>query len=398
MSERDALGALARILRKAPERGVSVEHDRAEEDRFVEALARRGRTRRRSRVLLLVAATLAALAIVVVAIRPPLGRPLAYSVSGARAAENGYVTAADGPASIRFDDGSVAELEPATSMRVAATSQGGARLVLEEGQSRINVVGRTRTDWVVEAGPFVIAVTGTRFVARWARASEELVLRMEEGTVRVTGPLLAPGVDVASGQTLVASTKRGRIEIAESAASARVAPATSVAPPASGSAGPGASAAKRAATWSERVARGEYQSVLEEADRMGIESALSRSSADDLVALADAARYARRADLAGRALRSIRTRFPGSAAAKSAAFMLGRMVDGGGSSASIEWYDTYLREAPNGTFALEAEGRRLAAVYRAHGRAAAKPLAESYLRSHANGPHASLAREITKSP
>jgi hypothetical protein len=290
-------------------------------------------------------------------------------------------------------------------LRVGGLSPNGATLVLEEGEARVSVVHRAKAKWRVEAGPFAIIVTGTRFVASWSRDRERLELRMEEGKVMVRGPQLAPALELVAKQTLIADVREGRVQIGDSAPapstiggaqpvpSASAVESTQAEASSSGAPGP---SKEPPVSWSRRVARGEYKSVLEDAHRMGIETALNTSSLGDLVALADAARYGRRGDLAARALRSVRKRFPGTSASKSAAFMLGRMVDDGGSpGGAIEWYEVYLSESPGGTFAIEAKGRRLSAVFRAQGRKAARPLAEQYLQQHPAGPHAALAREIS---
>src|SRR5262249_30536975 len=148
-------------------------------------------------------------------------------------------------------------------------------------------------------------------------------------------------------------------------------------------------------SWSKRISMGDFDGVLADADRRGIEGALHQSSLDDLAALADAARYGRRGDLARRALLEIRSRFPSSADARSAAFLLGRMADDSGSpSAALQWYDVYLREGPSGSLAAEALGRKMLAVRRTGGRDAARPIAEEYLRRYPGGAHAKVAQEL----
>ncbi|WP_437727713.1 tetratricopeptide repeat protein [Sorangium sp. So ce861] len=153
--------------------------------------------------------------------------------------------------------------------------------------------------------------------------------------------------------------------------------------------------AAAAPSWAKRVAAGDFRSVLAEAEQRGMGGVLEHGSLDDLVALADAARYARRGDVAQRALTATRKRFPGTSHGKAAAFLLGRMVDDGGSpGAAVAWYDAYLAESPGGPFAAEALGRKMVAVERTAGRAAARPVAELYLKRHPRGAHAPVARDL----
>jgi TolA-binding protein len=60
---------------------------------------------------------------------------------------------------------------------------------------------------------------------------------------------------------------------------------------------------------------------------------------------------------------------------------------------AAQWFDTYLREQPQGLLAREAAGR-LIESYRASGNAsAAQTAAARYLARYPHGPHASLARQ-----
>ena len=93
----------------------------------------------------------------------------------------------------------------------------------------------------------------------------------------------------------------------------------------------------------------------------GIDVTLASAPSEDLLALADAARYRRRVDLARAALLAQRRRFPGSARALDALFLLGRVeeLSPDGSARAIAFYDDYLARAPRGGYAAEALGRKM---------------------------------------
>lgn len=136
--------------------------------------------------------------------------------------------------------------------------------------------------------------------------------------------------------------------------------------------------------------------MVAEAEAIGIDTVLGSSSLADVGALADAARFVGKGAIASRALHMIRTRFPGTARAASAAFVLGRSAEDSGQSASaLSWYDTYLAEAPGGALAPEALGRRMLALRRMGNTAAAKHAAEVYLQRFPHGPYSGVAREMT---
>jgi TolA-binding protein len=144
------------------------------------------------------------------------------------------------------------------------------------------------------------------------------------------------------------------------------------------------------------VAAGRWDRVLTEVDRAGVKQTLAHASSDDLLALADAARYRRRMGLARAALLAERDRFPGSPSALDAAFLLGRLEEArqGEMVEAVRWYDTYLAGAPTGTYASEALGRKIIATKGLHGDAAAESLAREYLRRFPAGPYAGAEREL----
>jgi hypothetical protein len=82
-----------------------------------------------------------------------------------------------------------------------------------------------------------------------------------------------------------------------------------------------------------------------------------------------------------------------------AAFYLGRMAEGEHDErSSLAWFQAYLAESPNGTYASEALGRRMVLVRAAQGSPAARPLADAYLRRFPSGTYAETARALTTEP
>jgi TolA-binding protein len=131
-----------------------------------------------------------------------------------------------------------------------------------------------------------------------------------------------------------------------------------------------------------------------------LKATLDKASSDDLLALADAARYRRRMDLARDALLAERRRFPDSPRALDAAFLLGRVEEASDSGIrrALEWYDAYLMRAPTGTYASEALGRKMTLTSKLEGPARARPVAEEYLRRFPSGTYAGPARAFMRNP
>ncbi|WP_437568626.1 FecR domain-containing protein [Sorangium sp. So ce542] len=351
---------------------------------------------------------------------------LSYRIDDAAPADS-YVLAEASGATARFSEGTTIRFAPGARGRIAAVTERGAQIHLESGAAHFEVVHLPEAEWVAEAGPFTVTVTGTEFELRWQH--ERLELTMESGSVAVRGPLVWGGVTLHGGQRLVADTGRRELTIvgpradidasapevgapAEPEASARIdAPGMADAPepdapepdaPAKTDAPARADAPAAAApvpqTYRERVARGDFAGAIADAEARGIDATIDASPLSEVAALADAARYTGRNDLARRALLAERSRFAGSPEARSAAFLLGRMVEASSPAEAISWYEQYLSESPGGPLAAEALGRKMLVTRSSRGKDAARPVAEEYLARHPHGAFAGAAAEILGPP
>jgi ferric-dicitrate binding protein FerR (iron transport regulator) len=364
--------------------------------------------------------------------------------------DDGYIRGV-GPdgTKVAFSDGTRIDLRSGARLSVLSRSANGARLRVEDGEAHFEVVHRERTAWSVEAGPFVVYVTGTSFDVRWSGSDETVEVRLRSGSVRVGGPLLPERVTLRPGQRLVADLAKSELRIdegqvasgdntqaqAQAAASdpavarnetapgeaeaeaesasdeaaaadpvvpARAPSATRLAMPHRVRAKPAVAKDTRRfepSGWATAVAAGDGKAILGEAESHGIERTLAEVDGAALAALADAARYGSRPDLAARALLTQRGRFPGTPAARAAAFYLGKLTDDRGDAAgALDWYRRYLAEAPRGPFAAEALGREMLTVERLSGRAAAHDLAAQYVRRFPNGTYLLQAHSILANP
>jgi hypothetical protein len=306
-----------------------------------------------------------------------------------------------------FDDGSHVALLPGSRGRVATTTPVGAEVVLEQGQANVHVTHRDRTSWLVDAGPFAVRVTGTDFVVAWAADAEMLDVWMKSGRVLVKGPVLGDAQPLSAGQHLRARLREATVQIdaappPDAAAAANGPPALeatpALAPLEPATSNPLATALGAASpSWSKLVSTGDFARVVREAEAEGVTHSLGTRPLADLRALGDAARYQGSATVARAAFRAIRSRFPASGEARTAAFLLGRVAEEQDQSAddALRWYDRYLAEAPGGEFAGNALGRKMILVSKLQGRDSARPLADRYLQRFPSGPYAAAARDLS---
>jgi hypothetical protein len=410
----DQLSAIATLVRESIATPVSAEVDREGRERLVAtATTHRYAAAPRSRTTY----TLAAAAVLVAG----LGtwrlwpRPLSYEVHGGSGFEGPYVSATPmSPAELVFSDGSNVQADPGCRLRVDETYRNGARVLVERGSTTSHVAHEKASNWNFVAGPFDVHVTGTRFRLSWDPLMEEIDLRLLEGSVEVRSPLAQGPIVVRAGQRFRAAVSSRSLTVTEGetapvaptaadgaassaiAAQAPVNPLPQAAPQAPARApAPVAKTPPRRDSWQDLLTRGDFESIVVAANGRGFDSCITGCSAGDLRSLADAARYTGRGELAEKCLIALRQRFPTSANAAAAAFMLGRTQETRNQPTSAQrWYETYLAESPDGEFSAEALAGKMRAVTTTRGPSAAKPLALEYLRRYPQGVHVKTARRI----
>lgn len=338
-------------------------------------------------------------------------------VVGGQILEGGYFSEIGGRGvRLDFDEGSRFELAPGTRGRLRSVTAQGAGLVLDRGTASLRITPNPKHHWSVEAGPFVVSVRGTDFTVAWEPTREELELRLRQGRVAVSGPIVGEELVLRPGQTLTVNLPRretlitdGRDDRPAGASSTVPAVAPSEVPSASALASPTAApsalsrevpAVKPAHHFREALAKGQWDAIIAEAERDGLETSLKTLSNEELFALADAARYRHRPDLAREALLAARARFPDSPRALDALFLLGRVEElrADGKIAAIQRYDAYLARAPAGTYSAEALGRKMILVKESQGPEQARRIASEYLLRFPNGSYAEAARSLQQSP
>jgi hypothetical protein len=396
---------------------------------YAKLSARRAPARRRARLGLSVAAALAVATLVLFGRRwldPKQGGALSYAVEGGRIEPSGAIEATgSAEPTLRFSDGTEVVFLAGGRGRVRSVDEHGARVALT-GKAKIEVVHWRGAHWLFDAGPFLITVKGTAFTAEWRDAEERLEVVLKSGAVAVSGPLSDEAITLRAGQRLIISTREKEVVIRDIDATAEASAAASgsgrpwvdgvdnalpslpEAPPAekpahrstpaTATAAPSAPASAPS-NWTAELAAGRFAIILQQAEQRGLETSLGDVSSDDLAALADAARYSRREDVARRALAAQRRRFPQSARANDAAFLLGRLEETAQHpELALSWYDRCLTESPRGTYTSEALGRKMTVVQRLYGAARARPIAEEYLRRFESGTYAAAARALTRAP
>jgi hypothetical protein len=326
--------------------------------------------------------------------RPELG----FSVTGAVGKEGQWIAASvERSLPIAFTDGTELVLQPEARARVVALTKDGAHIVLERGRIVADVVHRADARWRLDAGPYVVDVIGTRFEVSWDPVVEHFELILQEGRVRVNGPKLASGRDLAAGDRVALDVGLKPTDASSNpnsalpTASARSQDA--VAGPSRGSA---AKPLPARPAWSVLAKQGLHGEAWRRVEDEGFDSVLTRATAAELTLLADVARFTGHPTDAMAALVKLRQRFPAQALHEQAAFLLGRIAfdQSGSPKQAAEWFSTYLIESPKGAFAQEAAGRLIESQQRVGASDGARTAARRYLMTYPNGPHAPLARRV----
>ncbi|APR87757.1 hypothetical protein A7982_13106 [Minicystis rosea] len=419
MGRSDKLAALGRTIAALGDEAVEARARPPVEKRLSALRAERDRrstARGQESLRRPIAIGLALGSIAAVAILWPAAEPLTFAVGEPTlaGASGSWIVAPDAQAlPIGFSDGTRVRLEGGARVRVIDVTAHGARVAIERGTVRADVVPRAGNDWSVVGGPFEIHVTGTSFDAGWDPEAEVLRVVMHEGRVIVRGACLDHDRALAAGESATlscASSKQARASGNGPAISADVPrlavpsargpsvpsvtapPATTLHPQDE----PATSAAAPPASWRELARRSDYKGALAAAEIEGFGALCESLSAAELLELGTTARLAARSAQAMEAYGAVRRRFGGSDAAANAAFHLGQLAfDGAHAFADAHrWFSTYLAERPGGPLAAEALGRKMEAEQRLGSLDAARETARTYLARYPGGAHAELAKSL----
>ena len=363
-------------------------------------------------------------ALVVLFVTAPSRRPpavsaqvLTYKIEGGSILEGGYLRET-GRAGVKllFNEGSVFALMPGTRGRLRAVNSEGTRVSIDDGTASFRITPSRDRHWWIESGPFVVSVKGTAFVVSWEPSSERFELRLQQGTVVVSGPVSGGDLTLRAGQHLVVNLAKAETVITEdrgdepavesvgTAASSGPSAVLGGLPPSRPKTvalpAPAAANVQNEHQWAKALASGHWDRILEDVERTGVETVLNGASSEDLFALANAARYRRRTDLAREALLAERRRFPHSPRAIDALFLLGRVEESRGNATdrALAWYEEYLARAPTGSYAAEVLGRKMIVTREAGRTEQSKTIAEEYLRRFPNGSYAGTARALLREP
>ena len=430
--EHPALSALVELSRDAvrPPSDAQLERGLSEVRDLVVEVRSRGRLRRRILVVGAAAALLVVAGVGGLSVSRngwTIPRSVAVDrIEGGALLDGGYLSeSGHAGVTVFFNEGSSFALGPGTRGRLREVSKDGARFAIEDGAASFKITPNAARRWSVEAGPFLVTVKGTVFNAAWDPVSERFELVLRRGRVVVDGPVAGGAIPLRAGQHLVIVLPRAETVITEERSEERSeeptgdeagrrappseAPAPAVAPNAkhpaartniAGTPARLVSSASAGRRWAELLAGGHWDRILAEVDQEGIDATLGSASSEDLLALADAARYRRRVDLARAALLAQRRRFPGSVRALDALFLLGRVeeLSSDGAARAIAFYDDYLERAPRGGYAAEALGRKMILTNDLGGPGKARPIADEYLRRFPRGSYAGSARALGHVP
>ena len=335
----------------------------------------------------------AALAVSVFVWRGTPSGELSASFAGKPVAPHTLLDAAeDRSRTLEFSDGSSVVLAPKARAVLGRITREQAGLSLEGGQLYASIQHREGLHWSVDAGPYRVNVVGTRFSVAWNDGNFRV--DVAEGRVRVTGGDLPPeGVAVDAGGGLERRVKPSSSDTP--AVDLNALPLEKPAPETDARDTP---SSPSALSWSALANKGKYKDALAQAEKLGFDRLTRELSDNDLLLLANAARFSGDGKRAKQALLKLRERFPGRAAAELAALYLARLAEDveRNPAQAVVWLRAFLQESPTGDLAQGARANLLAILLRRGEQAGARAVARDYLRYHPEGPHAAQARSIDR--
>ncbi|MFZ5890236.1 MAG: FecR domain-containing protein [Myxococcota bacterium] len=310
---------------------------------------------------------------------------------------------------LSFSDGSQVMLAPATRAVVTRVARDRADLRLNEGHISASIQKKTGITWTIGAGPYSVRVVGTRFSVDWQRSSETLKVSVSEGRVRVFGgDLGSEGIALDAGASLERHHGAPVVAHPNPATISQPAPKPehagaepvsepSAAPPPPPTTTRVESNANGGNAWLGLASKGKYREALQVAEKQGFSELVTSLPENDLVTLANAARFSGNSARAHQALNALRQRFAGRPGAELAALYLARTAEDLDKkpAEAARWLRVFLSESPHGDLAAGARANLMGLLLRSGDTEGARGVARDYLRYHPSGPHAAEARALT---
>jgi hypothetical protein len=308
------------------------------------------------------------------------------------------------PQSLDFSEGSQLLLEPGTRAKLLHLSSIDTTLALDDGHILASIRQHTGITWTITAGPYRVQVVGTRFTLDWDRERRALRVAVREGRVRVSGgDLPIDGVVRDAGSLL--ERRYEPLPVALPVPSAETPAASAAVPTPARSQAPDSSrvpptAAVPEPSWEALAGGGKYREALASAEKVGFDQLVGELGEDNLLLLANCARYGGNTARAHQALLALRARFSGHRGAALAAFYLAReALDANHEpAAAVKWFETFLVESPQGDLAALARANLMSILLTMGERAKARKVAADYLHYHPNGEQAKQARALLEQP
>ncbi|HEX6278006.1 MAG TPA: FecR family protein, partial [Polyangiaceae bacterium] len=296
---------------------------------------------------------------------------------------------------LEFSDGSRVVFEESSHAKLSRLGPTRAALRLERGRFVASIVHHPKMTWGVEAGPYRVEVVGTRFSVDWRGERSSFEVEVTEGVVRVTGGDLGPdGTTLRAGQKL--ERKSAPVAVEEKVAPPEPKLEEPSSPAVSGERAAEPAQGSRDPSLASLASAGRYREALELAEKRGFEKVIGELAENDLLLLANSARYAGSPARAKQALVKLRGRFPGRPAADLAALYLARIAEQAEKrpQEAVRWLRTFLSESPTGDLAQSARGSLLSILSAQGDTSGARAVATDYLRYHPEGPLSEQARSL----
>jgi hypothetical protein len=304
---------------------------------------------------------------------------------------------------LEFTDGSRLVIEQNTRATLSALTSKHAGFRLLTGKVSASIRKHTGMTWTVTAGPYAVNVVGTRFVVEWDERTRAFAVSVREGRVRVTGgDLPAQGIMLEAGGRLERGVAGSATNAAPAAAPEAVVPEP-VAAPSTGDLRPSTREAETPPPDSsarngvaQLAAKGKYKEALALAEQQGFSRLTLELPENDLLLLANAARYSGNAGRAREALTKVRERFAGRTASSLAALYMAKIAEDmtHEPARAVHWLRVFLAESPNGDLAAGARASLMSLLLRSGDERGARAVAKEYLQYHPHGSHADEARAL----
>lgn len=305
-----------------------------------------------------------------------------------------FDTKTQGLTQLTFSERSQITLKEDTQATLEQMSQGLVRWRIQRGHLHAKITPKGPNQWRFLSGPYAIIVLGTELDIQWRPTKGQLYVKVHHGKIAILDQDQRR-VELSAGQEITIPEPPDEPPTPKQ--DPTPSPTTQDPDPSPAPKLKAKPPAKTAERWITLANQGDYAGAMADIERQGWTHHLKKTKDQDLLLLADVARYNQHPQLAQEALkRALRARAVQTQ--QQATFSLGRleMDQLKDCQGALHWFERYRRTYPKGRWIEQARGLSLTCLMRTNAPITKqREVAQEYLQHHPKGAYHRTAEQLS---